>query len=149
MVLRWLLASLHLLALPIGLAAVWTRGRALRAVRHSDGLNDVFRADNAWGLAAVLWLATGLWRLLGATEKATSYYLHDRVFYTKVALFLLILLLELAPMATLIRWRIALRRGAPVDTSRAPAFARISQIQAALVLLMVFLATALARGFFY
>jgi len=57
-----------------------------------------------------------------------------------------ILLLEVWPMATLIRWRIASRRGTAVDTRSAVTLARISQVQAALVVLMVFLATALARG---
>ncbi len=35
---RWLLASLHLIALGIGLAAVWTRGRALRGSLDRDSL---------------------------------------------------------------------------------------------------------------
>lgn len=65
-----------------------------------------------------------------------------------MALFVVILLLEIWPMTTLIRWRIQLRRGATVDTAAAPALARISEIQAALVVLMVFVAAALARGVF-
>jgi hypothetical protein len=36
-----------------------------------------------------------------------------------------------------------------IDLTSAPVFGRISQLQAALVVLMVFAATALARGFFY
>jgi putative membrane protein len=149
MVLRWLMASLHLLALPLGLAAVWARGRALRSVRTPDDLPRVFVADNLWGLAAALWLSTGLVRLLAGLEKATSYYLHDRVFYAKMSLFVLILLLEIWPIVTLIRWRGARRRGTAVDIAPAPALARISLIQAWVVVLMVFSATALARGFFY
>jgi len=147
--LRWLIATLHLLTLPLGLGAIWARSRALSLTRSADDLHRVFVADNLWGLAAVLWLVTGLLRVFAGLEKGTSYYLHDRVFYAKMGLFLVILLLEVRPMVTLIRWRAALRRGAALDTTPAPALARISQMQVALVVLMVFAATALARGFFF
>jgi putative membrane protein len=47
---------------------------------------------------------------------------------------------------TLIRWRIQIARGQRPDTSLAPAIARISLVQAVLVVLMVLAATAMARG---
>lgn len=149
MMLRWLIASLHLLALPLGLGAVWARHRALRGALDADGLRRVFLADSLWGVAALLWIGTGLLRAFGGLEKGASYYLHDHVFYTKMGLLALILLLEIWPMSTLIRWRIALGRGAPIDTTPALVLARISQIQAGLVILIVFAATALARGLFF
>lgn len=149
MVLRWLLATLHLLALPLGLAAIWIRSRALASVRGPADLPRVFRADNLWAVAAGLWIVTGVWRLLAGVEKSTAYYLQDHSFYVKMGLFLVILLLEIWPMTMLIRWRLALRKGQPVATGTARTFARISLVQAALVLLMVFAATAMARGLFY
>jgi putative membrane protein len=149
MILRWLIASLHVLALPLGVAAIWARARELRVAQGPDDLHRVFVADNLWGLAAALWLGTGLLRLLGGLEKATAYYLHDRVFYAKMGLFLMVLLLEVWPMVTLIRWRIGVRRGTAIDITPAPTFARISQIQLGLLVLIVCAATALARGFFY
>jgi putative membrane protein len=148
MTLRWLIATVHLLALPIGLGGVWLRARALRGSLGSDGLRHVFAADNLWGVAAALWIATGLARAFGGLEKGSAFYLSQPVFYAKMVLLVLILLLEVWPMTTLIRWRIQLRRGATVDTAAAPALARISEIQAGLVVLMVFAATALARGIF-
>ena len=63
MILRLLVAWLHLLALPIGLGAVWARSRALRVVRSSADLPRVFSADSVWGIAAALWLVTGLMRV--------------------------------------------------------------------------------------
>ncbi len=149
MTFRWLIASLHLLALPLGVGAIWARSRALGVAKSADDLRRVFVADNLWALAAVLWLGTGLLRAFGGLEKGASYYLHDRVFYIKMGLFATVLILEIWPMATLIRWRISVRRGAPVDLKSAPILARLSQIQLGLVVLMVFAATALARGLFY
>jgi putative membrane protein len=146
MILRWFLAAFHLLALGIGLGAVWIRGRALKSPLTAADLRRVFLADAVWGLAALLWLSTGLWRLLGGVEKATDYYLHNHVFLTKMGLFLLILILEVRPMVTLIRWRRQAAQGELPDTRAAPAMARISFVQAWLVALMVFAATAMARG---
>jgi putative membrane protein len=106
----------------------------------------VFLADSLWGLAALLWISTGLWRLLAGLEKGTGYYLQNHVFLTKMALLILILVLELRPMVTLIRWRSAVSRDQLPDTRTALSLARISFVQAGLVVLMVFAATAMARG---
>jgi putative membrane protein len=146
MTLRWLLASLHLLALGIGLGSVWIRGRALRLPLDTPALRRVFLADTTWGIAAGLWISTGLWRLLAATEKTTAYYLQNHVFLTKMGLLLLVLMLEVRPMMTLIRWRQRVGRGELPDTRIAPGLSRISFVQAGLIVLMVFAAAAMARG---
>jgi putative membrane protein len=146
MMARWLAASLHLLALGMGLGAVWARGRALRSALAPDDLRRVFLADNFWGLAAFLWISTGVWRLFGGLEKGTGYYLQNHVFLAKMGFLVLILLLEIGPMMTLIRWRRSVARGEPPDTSRAGKLATISLVQAGLVVLMVLAATAMARG---
>ena len=147
MTVRWLFAALHLLALGIGLGAVWARGRALQAQLDATGVQHVLYADTWWGIAALVWIATGLVRAFGGLEKGTVYYLHNHLFWTKMALLGLILALELGPMLALIRWRVAIKRGAQPDTSAASRFARISFLQAALVVLMVLAATAMARGY--
>lgn len=147
MLVRWLLAAFHLLALGIGLGAVWVRGRALKSEPlDRAALSRVFQADNWWAVAAGLWLVTGLLRAFGGFEKGSAYYLHNPLFHAKLTLFVLIVLLELRPMITLIRWRRQSAKGEPVDTSRAGTLARISVAQAHIVIVIVLLATALARG---
>jgi len=49
-------------------------------------------------------------------------------------------------MTTLIRWRIQAGRSQALDTAPARGMAAISWIQAGLVVLMVFAASAMARG---
>jgi putative membrane protein len=144
--LRWLFAALHLLGLGIGLGAVWARGRLLRGPLGAVELRRVFYADNWWGIAAAVWIGTGLVRVFGGLEKGTAYYFQNHVFWGKMALLLLILLLEISPMITLMRWRVQVRRGETPDTGPAARFARISHIQAGLVILMVLAAAAMARG---
>ena len=147
MLVHWFLAAVHLLAFALGFWAVLTRGTAFR--RLAAGVGDarsVLIADNLWGISAVVLLITGGMRAFGGYEKGTDYYLHQPLFHLKMTLFVLILLLEIAPMVTLIKWRIALGRGAAIDAGRAKLFARISHIEAMLVLLMVVAATGMARG---
>jgi putative membrane protein len=146
MMLRWFLAAIHLLALGIGLGAVWVRGVALRTELDLPALHRVFRADALWAGAAFLWIGTGLWRLLAGLEKGTDYYLQNHMFLTKMGLLLVILILELWPMITLIRWRRITAAGQSLDTGAARRISNISLIQAGLVVLMVFAATAMARG---
>lgn len=147
MTLRWLLAVVHLLALGIGLGSVWARARLLGSA-SLDGttLRRALTADAWWGAAGALWIGSGLWRLFGATEKTTDYYLGNHVFWTKMALLAVLLVLEIRPIVVLGRWR---RRAGPnetLDLRAAPGIARTSYVQAVLVILMVLAATAMARG---
>jgi putative membrane protein len=149
--LRITLAVLHLLALGIGFGAVINRGRALLESPTDASLSRAFRHDSQWGIAAGLWIVTGVWRLMAGTEKTTSYYMSNHVFYAKMGLFVLIFALELWPMITLIRWRSARGRGAPATAvalrGAARRIASISYVQAALVAGMVIAAVMMARGY--
>ena len=140
------MAALHYVALAIGLPAVFLRGRALKGPLDDAGLRRLFAADTAWGLAAALWVATGLLRAFAGLEKGSAFYLQSRLFYVKMALFLGIVALEVSPMITLIGWRQARRRGARVDTNRARALFQLNHVQLALAIVMVFVASAMARG---
>jgi putative membrane protein len=145
-VLSAVVSSLHLLALAIGLPAVFLRGRALKGSLDADGLRRLLAADNVWGVAAVLWIVTGLLRAFAGLEKGADFYLHSPLFWTKMALFLVVLLLEIRPMITFIRWRIKLGRGETVDTSVARALYTLNHIELAIVVVMVFVASLMARG---
>jgi len=141
-----IVASLHSLALAIGLPAILLRGRALKGRLDDAGLRRLFAADTMWGVAAALWLVTGLLRAFGGLEKGSAFYLSSRLFYLKMGLFVAIVVLEIWPMLTFMQWRAALRRGERVDTSRARALFQVSHVQMALVVVMVFVASAMARG---
>jgi putative membrane protein len=143
MLLNPIVAALHLLGLGVGLGAIWARARALRPPL---ALPRLFAADSLWGVAAAIWLGTGLWRLF-ALEKGFRWYLEDHLFRAKMALFVAILLLEIYPMVTLIRWRGRAKRGEPVDPRPVRTMRIVSWIQTALIVGILFVATAMARGF--
>ncbi len=149
--LRLTLAVLHLLALGLGLHAVISRGLALREAPTDASLRRVFRDDAFWGIAAGIWISTGLWRMLASTEKASSYYYTNHVFYAKMGFLLLILALEIMPIITLGRWRAALGKGRPASEVAVPATAQriatFSFVQAVLTICMVTAAVLMARGY--
>lgn len=146
MIVRWLLAAAHLLGLGIGFGAIWGRRRALLEVPDPSAIRRVLYTDTWWGIAAAIWISTGLVRAFGPFEKGRDYYLHNHWFLTKMVCLGGILALEIAPMVTFIGWRQKLARHESVDTSKAVLFARISGWQTVLLLIMVLAATAMARG---
>ncbi|MFC0693125.1 DUF2214 family protein [Paraburkholderia humisilvae] len=146
LLIRWALAALHLLGYGFALVAIIARTRGLRRCTSTQCLSGVFLADNVWGLSALLLIATGSIRAFGGFEKGASFYLQAPLFHVKMGALVLILLLEIAPMIALIRWRIALRKGTPLRLDRAQQFAAIGSVQIALLVVMVFAATGMVRG---
>ena len=147
--LRYIIATIHVLTFGLGFYSVWARASALRNLKDENGIKAVLAADNLWGVAAALWLATGLWRAFGGLEKGSDYYLQNTAFLIKMSLFALVFALEIKPMVTFIRWRISLGRKQPIDLSVAPSLARISYIELILLIPIVAMATAMARGILY
>jgi putative membrane protein len=147
---RITLAVIHLLALGVGLGAIYARARTLNRTT-ADALSRAFAADSWWGVAALLWIITGLWRAIAGVEKTPSYYWHNHMFYAKMGFLLIVLALEVWPAATLIRWRVASKLGtlpAPDALARTgKRIARISDVQTALVVAMVVAAVMMARGY--
>jgi putative membrane protein len=142
-----IVAALHFLALGIGLPSIYLRGRALKGRLNAEGLRRLFAADTVWGVAAALWIVTGLLRAFGGLEKGTAFYLSSSLFWTKMILFILVVGLEVWPMLTFIRWRREVRRGRTPDTSRAPTLYVVTHAEMALVVIIVFVASFMARGF--
>ncbi|MEX3932876.1 DUF2214 family protein [Paraburkholderia phymatum] len=146
MLIRWLLAAVHLLGYGFALASIIGRTRALRRLSGPTDLPRVFLADTGWGIAAIVLIVTGLMRVFGDFEKGVDYYLHEPLFHIKMAALVLILVLEVMPMMTLIRWRIAVKQVDTPDLTRAGRLARIGHWQAILLIVMVFAASGMARG---
>lgn len=142
-----IVSALHVLAIAIGLPAVYLRGRALKLPLDANSFRRLFAADAVWGVAAILFVTTGPLRAFAGLEKGTQFYLHSHLFWLKMALFVAIVALEVWPMVTFIRWRAVRGRGQTPDTSRARALYMVNHVQLALAVLMVFVAAFMARGF--
>jgi putative membrane protein len=140
-----LLSAVHVLTLALGLGAVFLRGRALARPLDDAGWRRLLAADNAWGVAAGLWIASGLARVFFG-GKEPGFYWRNGFFWLKLALFGLVFLLELTPMVTFMRVRSAQRRRAALPRFSVDAFRRINAAELALVVAIVFVAAFMARG---
>jgi uncharacterized membrane protein len=140
-----LLSAVHLLTLALGLGAVFMRGRALAGPLDETGWRRLLAADNVWGIAAGLWIVSGLGRLFFG-EKEPSFYWHNGFFWMKLGLFALVFALELAPMTTFMRVRSARRRGTALPRFSVEAYRRINSTEVVLVVAIVFVAAFMARG---
>lgn len=143
-----LVSWLHLVGVALGLGSVAARGVYLRVAPLTDDARDrALAIDGVWGLSALLLLPTGLFRAFGGLEKGTDFYAHSALFWMKLTLVVTLIALEVWPMAVLIRWRIALARKQPIDTSRARTFAIISFVEAGAIIVIMACAAFMARGF--
>jgi putative membrane protein len=145
MVLPALLSAVHILALAIGMAAVVVRGQALAGRLDDAGWRRLLAADSAWGLAALLWIATGFARVFYG-DKSPDFYWSNGFFHLKLTLFLLVFALELSPMIAFIKVRSARARGAALPAVAVERLRRINAIEIGLVVAIVFVAPFMARG---
>ena len=134
-----------MLTLALGLGGIVMRGRALARPLDNAGWRRLLAADNAWGVAAALWIASGLARVFFG-GKETDFYWRNGFFWTKMGLFGVVFALELAPMITFIRVRGAQRRGALLPAFPLETYQRINTAETALVIVIVFVAAFMARG---
>ena len=140
-------ASLHVLALGMGLGGLWSRGRALHDSLRRSGepraLRRAFAGAAWWSVAVLLWLITGVWWLASGAANVNSIYAVDAGFLVKMALFALVVGLEVWPMTKFLQWRFAHADPKPREVRRIEA---ISYLQCALVVGIVVAATSMARG---
>lgn len=141
-----LLSSVHLLSLAGGVALLLLREHALRGPLDRPGIERVLRYDNLAGLVAITWMGSGLWRMLGAVEKGTAYYVSSPLFWVKMGLLCAVWALESWPMITFIRWRMALARARPIQPRHITWMRRVHFLELGIVMLTVLVASLMARG---
>jgi putative membrane protein len=136
-----LLSALHLIGFGLACASGYARGRAMA----KQDLPGVFQADNAYGIAALLILGTGLARAFGGFEKGTDWYLDNPLFWLKMGLYGLVASIECWPMVMLIRWRIQTGRGEAPDLRVLPKLKRVNDVELVFLALIPLVAAAMAR----
>src|SRR5262249_28391956 len=125
MIISALLSAVHVLTLALGLGAIYVRGRALAGPLDDAGWRRLFAADDAWGVAALLWIGSGIARVFFG-GKEPGFYWHNGLFWMKLAMFGLVFVLELKPMLTFIRARRARRRQTAPPRFAVATFQRIN-----------------------
>jgi putative membrane protein len=145
MVAAALLSAVHMLTLALGVWGVVERGRALAGPLDNAGWKRLLAADNAWGVAAFLWITSGLARVFFG-GKEPSFYWRNGFFWIKLTLFTMVFVLELKPMITFIRVRSARSKGVALPSFSIDAYRRINALELVLVAAIVFVAAFMTRG---
>jgi putative membrane protein len=141
-------AWLHLLAVGLAVGLLLSEYWLCRRIPDRLQVRILGTVDLGYFLALTGSLATGLARVLFVGQD-TAYYLANRLFWLKIALFLAIGLLALFPTLQFIRWN----REARTAPAFAPLTRELERVRASLVLqlgLMLLLPLAsilVARGY--
>ncbi|HEY4374609.1 MAG TPA: DUF2214 family protein [Burkholderiales bacterium] len=141
-----LLAYLHFISIfaTFGLLTaelVLCRGPLTQAQARYLGAIDI-----AYFAGAIAILATGLLRLFFGA-KGAAFYLHNPVFHTKMALFVLVGLISIAPTRRFIAWRKRLQAtGGEIMATEVKAAARFIHAELALMCAIPLMAVLMARG---
>jgi len=86
-------------------------------------------------------------RAFGGLENAPDFYLRNGFFWVKMALFATVLVLEILPMVTFGRWRLArARRVALTPKANVNLLIALNHAETAIVVVIPFAAALMARG---
>src|SRR5262245_54001262 len=140
-----LLSAVHALTLALGLGAVVARGRALAGPLDEPGWRRLLAADNLWGLAALLWITSGLARVFFG-GKTPAFYWRNGAFWLKLGLFAVVFVLEMGPMTAFMGVRQARRTRSTMPLVAVERLRRINHAEIVLVVAIVFVAAFMARG---
>jgi putative membrane protein len=148
MFIDWALASFHHLAI-FTLAATLAAELAILTVNiDAMAVRRLARIDTAYGVAAAVVVIAGVLRVFFGA-KGYEYYIANHIFWTKMALFLIVGLLSIVPTLRYLKWARQLR----ADSAFRPAAAEIGRMrrylwaEAAFFLAIPVAAAAMARGY--
>jgi putative membrane protein len=144
----WALASLHHLAV-FTLAAVLAAELAILTIDiDAKAIGRLARIDMAYGVSAAIVVIVGVARVIWGA-KGYEYYVANHIFWTKMALFLVVGLLSIPPTLRYLAWGRQLRANAAFR----PAASEVARMrtylwgEAAFFLAIPVAAAAMARGY--
>jgi putative membrane protein len=144
----WALASLHHLAIFALAATIAAELAILTGIIDAKAIVRLATIDAGYGAAATAVVIFGVARVIWGA-KGYEYYLANHIFWTKMALFLIVGLLSIRPTFRYLAWRRQLRANAAF----APATAEVARMraylwaEAAFFLAIPVAAAAMARGY--
>lgn len=136
-----LVRSLHFIGIFGLFAALVSEHLLIKPEMSKAEIKKLAVVDAIYGVSAITILVAGLllWFVVG---KPSDFYSHNPVFHTKLTLFVLIAVLSIYPTVFFIK-----NRNPQVAITRVPRkIIILIRIQLLLVLMIPFLATAMARG---
>lgn len=147
MLINSLVASLHhLLAFTLTAALVYEFVAYRRGLTVAEA-RRIQRVDLVYGISAGLLIVVGLLRVF-YFEKGPNFYLNNHVFWTKMALFVLIGLLSIYPTIRYIKWNPKLKENTAPEIPEVEFknVRRLLWLEMTGIALILFAAPLMARG---
>jgi len=141
-------AWLHLLAIGLGAGLLLCEHWLCRRMPDRIQVKLLGQVDVGYQLALIGSLATGLGRALYFGQ-ATDYYLSNHLFWLKIAIFLMIAIVAIAPSLQYIRWN----REARAATAFAPLTREVERVRSSIAfglglwLILPLIGVLVARGY--
>lgn len=140
-----LLAALHYLGAMVLLACLVAEHLLLKPELDQARARSLARIDQIYGLTAIVQIASGVARLY--SEKGVAFYLHNPLFHTKLAVFILLGLLSIYPTIRFIAWNKAAKSSALLMPAEYRRVIMLVRVELLLLLVLPLLASLMARGF--
>lgn len=142
-----LLACLHHLVVFSLVAAPAAELALMRGTMGAPRLRHVARLDAIYGVLAMLILAIGFGRVFHGA-KGPAFFLHNPVFWAKLAFFAAVGLVSIVPTVRVLRWKRAVARDAAFVVAEGDLASTRAwlKIELALFVPIPLLAAAMARG---
>ncbi|BAQ62562.1 hypothetical protein GM3708_2968 [Geminocystis sp. NIES-3708] len=96
-------AYFHYVSIGIIFAALATEFFTLKEELNLKEAWRILWADSAYGIAAIIVLATGILRVL-YFAKDTAYYLNNPIFWVKITVYLIVGIVSLYPTISFLKW---------------------------------------------
>ena len=148
MVLESILAYLHISAILALVVFISSEAALCRPEwMNATVVERLVKVDRIYGISAAAVLVTGLLRIfLGV--KGSGWYLHNWLLHLKIAAFVVVALISIAPTLRFLRWRKALRADGSLPAADEVRRARkLVMLQAHIIPFIPLAAVFLARGF--
>jgi putative membrane protein len=138
----FLFTYLHFLSFITLIALLAAEFFLIRSKLNAESLSLIKKIDLFYGIAAGAVLATGIARIYH--EKGVEYYLQSPVFWTKIALFILMAIISLYPTVLFIK----AKTETDLSISRYTQLKKAILAQMLLVPIILFMAIWMARGIY-
>lgn len=122
----------------------------LVAYRKGLGVEEarrIQRIDTVYGISSGLLIVVGLLRVF-YFEKGSNFYFHNHLYWTKMALFVIVGLLSIYPTIRFIKWNTVLKENLPpqIPDDEFKRIRLLLQLELAGIVLILFAAPMMARG---
>ena len=142
-----LASALHMAGLVLTTVAILIRDRGLEDPSEHKNHRAIDIGDTLMIFFSMMLIGAGVWRLFGALEKPTDWYLANPYFWTKLGLVGLISAIESYLMVVFFSWRFQAKRKEALNLKNLKWVRALNRAELVISVAVIFLAAGVAHGY--